>query len=70
MANYYVNNNQQDGSGSNNEVHEEACSWLPKLSDKTHLGDFGHCYSAVKEAKIKYPTADGCMDCCPDCHQA
>mgnify|MGYP006924663510 CR=1 FL=1 len=70
MPNYYVNNNQQESQdGRHHEVHEEGCEWLKKAKNKTFLGWFFSCKSAMIEARKKYPhTADGCYFCCKECN--
>ena len=64
MAEYHVNNNQQDTG--EHEVHEKGCSWFP--SNTTYLGTFSHCKEAVEKAKNIYSNVDGCKHYCPDCH--
>ena len=69
MAEYYVNNNRQEGQGNNNEVHREGCYWLGLITNKTYLGDYNSCEPAVIEAKKIYPdSADGCAVCSSDCN--
>ncbi|MDN5289032.1 MAG: hypothetical protein JWR38_5306 [Mucilaginibacter sp.] len=63
---YYVNQNAQ--SNGDHEVHEESCAYLPKLENRTYLGEFSSCKGAVEEAKKRYYKADGCKYCSPDCH--
>lgn len=67
MPNYYVNNNAQ--TSGDHEVHKEGCMWLVEVVSKTYLGIFDSCHVAVKRAKTIYPSADGCLTCCPDCHK-
>ena len=66
MAKYYVNKNPQENG--DNEVHKEGCYWLSLVKGKEYLGDFSSCHGAVRKAKEKYPTADGCKHCCLECH--
>ena len=66
MAKYCVNKNAQENG--DHEVHNYNCSWLPDPKNRKYLGDFPSCHGAVKEAKKKYPTADGCKHCSPECH--
>jgi hypothetical protein len=64
MANYYVNNNAQPNG--DHEVHEQGCSYMP--SDRTYLGNFSNCASAVAEAKKTYRQSNGCYWCSRACH--
>jgi hypothetical protein len=66
MDTYYVNSNAQ--ANGDHEVHKSTCSFLPELQHRVKLGVFTNCYDAVREAKKKYSTADGCAFCCPACH--
>ncbi len=66
MANYYVNDNVQ--SNGDHEVHKEGCSYMPNVSNRTYLGDFVNCYSAVIAAKKTYPRSNGCYYCSNECH--
>lgn len=66
MALYYVNKQAQPNG--DHEVHENGCQWMPSLENREYLGDFSSCAPAVAEAKKKYPKADGCATCSPDCH--
>jgi len=68
MTKYYVNKNAQPNG--DHEVHETGCSWMPDEQNRTYLGDFASCTSAVAEAKKTYPTADGCAHCSPACHKS
>ena len=67
MDRYCVNKNAQEGG--EHEVHKDSCSYLPDPENQEDLGYFSSCHGAVQEAKEKYPTADGCKHCCPDCHR-
>lgn len=71
MDDYYVNNNKQESKdGLHHEVHKEGCRWLKKATNTTILGSFYRCEEAMVVAKRKYPySADGCYECCPDCHK-
>jgi hypothetical protein len=66
MPYYYVNDNAQ--TNGDHEVHESGCSWLNMVYSKTPLGYHDNCYSAVREAKMKYYQSNGCAYCCPACH--
>jgi hypothetical protein len=66
MALYYVNDIAQ--SNGDHEVHKDGCRWMPAPGNRTYLGDFQSCGPAVAVAKVRYPRADGCYHCCPDCH--
>ncbi len=61
--NYYVNKNAQPKG--EHEVHTSDCSYLPKVKNGIKLGKHPSCASAIRKAKKKYPTADGCYWCCP-----
>ena len=67
MTKYFVNDKAQPDSGDH-EVHEDECSRLPELLNRTYLGEFSSCEEAVEAAKKIYSTADGCGICSPDCH--
>ncbi len=64
MADYWVNRNAQ--TNGDHEVHKQGCSYMP--SDKTYLGDFSTCRSAVTEAKKTYSQSNGCYWCSRECH--
>ena len=66
MANYYVNKNAQENGDY--EVHKSGCSWLPKVDNRTYLGNYDNCKSAVKEAKKYYSQVNGCYYCSNECH--
>jgi hypothetical protein len=66
MESYYVNKQAQ--SNGDHEVHVASCNFLPNLENREYLGIFSSCYEAVREAKKKYPKADGCYFCCNSCH--
>jgi hypothetical protein len=63
---YYVNDTAQPNG--DHEVHETGCYWLAQAIHTSYLGEFDHCAPAVAVAKRKYPTANGCATCSPDCH--
>lgn len=65
MATYYVNPDQ-DKQGDN-EVHRSDCHLMPKSAE--YVGEFSGCREAVATAKRKYPNADGCGRCSPECHR-
>lgn len=66
MYNYYVNNNAQ--ANGDHEVHKAGCYWLSVAASTTYLGQFPSCHGAVAQARLTYPTANGCATCSPDCH--
>lgn len=59
----YVANKHGD-----HEVHKETCSTLPDLDNQVPLGSHDSCHTAVAKAKEIFGSADGCKNCCPDCH--
>lgn len=63
---YYINNNEQ--SNRDHEVHREECSWLPNVSNRTHLGYFTSGFAAINVAEQKFPSwkTNGCAHCCPE----
>ncbi len=68
MPRYYVNKNAQPNG--DHEVHQtEDCPNPANEENRDYLGDFPSCHGAVAEAKKRYPTADGCKFCSPDCHK-
>ena len=66
MAMYYVNKNAQ--TNGDHEVHKKGCSFIPKPENRTYLGDFITCKSAVTQAKKYYSQVDGCYYCSNNCH--
>ena len=66
MPNYYVNDNAQ--SNGDHEVHEEGCSYMPSVSNRTYLGWFSNCHDAVKKSKERYSRSNGCYYCSRACH--
>lgn len=66
MKKYYVNDNTQ--SNGDHEVHDEDCSFLPLVQNRTYLGIFSGCRDAVKEAKKKHSQVNGCFYCSKECH--
>lgn len=66
MARYYVNKNAQ--SNGDHEVHKSTCNWLPKVENRTYLGDFTSCRGAVNAAKKYYSKVNGCYFCSNECH--
>lgn len=68
MKNFYVNDHAQN-SGEH-EVHQDGCSHLPKLENRTYLGVFDNCADALTEASHIYSSVDGCYYCCNPCHNS
>lgn len=67
MHRYYVNTNPQpDGE---HEVHREGCPTPAAPENRYQLGHHSHCQAAMVQARKIYPTADGCANCCPECHR-
>lgn len=66
LEHFYVNKNT-DAQG-NHEVHRENCDYLPRPENREYLGFFSNSYDAVRAARRKYLTADGCWHCCPESH--
>ena len=66
MPNYYVNTNAQPNG--DHEVHENGCTQGANPENQMDLGWHSSCYGAVAQAKLTYPTANGCAYCCPDCN--
>jgi len=68
MSQFCVNQNT-DREG-NHEVHNisKGCKTMPNLENQLGLGEFPSCHGAVEKAKKTFPKADGCANCCPDCH--
>lgn len=63
---YYVNKNKQ--ANGDNEVHTDACKWLPDQDNRYYLGNYSSCQPAVAEAKRLGYKANGCYYCCNACH--
>lgn len=66
MASYYRNKNAQ--TNGDHEVHREACSWMPAVSNQQYIGEFASCAPAVAKARETDRSADGCIHCSPACH--
>ena len=66
MASYYVNKNAQ--ANGDHEVHTTGCTWLPALQNRTYLGEFIACSTAVTEARKHYTKVNGCYFCSNACH--
>ncbi|NMH87655.1 hypothetical protein [Flavivirga algicola] len=66
MTNYYANKRAQ--LNGDHEVHTGECLFLPHDKNRKHLGEFGNCHDAVKEAKKHYSLVNGCYYCSKDCH--
>ena len=67
MPYYYVNQNQQ--SSGDHEVHTRECTHGANAVNKLPLGFHETCQPALREAKKRYPSADGCYYCCNACHK-
>lgn len=65
MPEYLVNKNT--GEKGEHEVHKTDCRYLPDEENREPLGYFDNCKDAVKKAREKYSTADGCGKCSPEC---
>ena len=63
---YCVNDNAQ--ANGDHEVHHYDCAWLPKVENRTLLGDFASCGLAVAAAKRIYARSNGCAHCSPACN--
>jgi hypothetical protein len=65
---YYVNTNPQPNG--DHEVHKDDpnCPTPAAPQNRRYLGDHPSCYTAVIQAKLVYPTANGCAYCSPQCH--
>lgn len=62
--------NTQPQNNGDHEVHRiDTCPTLPHPSNRQSLGSHDNCYTAVAQAKLTYPSADGCAHCCPACHK-
>lgn len=67
MPCYIVNKNAQPSG--DHEVHKEGCQYMPDIDNQMPLGSHESAHSAVEKAKGRYPTADGCAHCCPECNR-
>lgn len=70
MSNFYYFNNNTDANGYH-EVHTDSCSYLPASQNRTLIGYYPDCSSAIQAAKASYPYRrfDGCYFCCRECHK-
>jgi hypothetical protein len=66
MKKYYVNKVAQ--ASGDHEVHDEYCSYLPKLENRLYLGTYLDCKQAITKAKEYYNQVDGCYYCSNECH--
>jgi hypothetical protein len=66
MKKYYVNDRAQ--YNGDHEVHDDDCRYLPFSNNRTYLGQFSNCRSAVTEAKKYHKQANGCKTCSNECH--
>ena len=66
MAKYYVNKNAQ--ANGDHEVHKEGCNYMPHPENRLYLGDLSNRQDAVREAKKRYTTSNGCYYCSYACH--
>lgn len=66
MKKYYVNDIAQ--TNGDHEVHHEDCQNLPSVLNRTYLGLFSACKSAVDEAKKRHRQVNGCKTCSRECH--
>lgn len=66
MALYYVNENEDEKG--NNEVHKGDCFYLSIAQNTSYLGSFDNGVEAVKYAKSRGYSADGCFFCCREAH--
>lgn len=63
---YYVTDTAQ--SNGDHEVHTSSCSFLSGETNRTYLGDFTNCSSAVTAARRVYTQCNGCYYCSRPCH--
>ena len=66
---YYFNDNIDEHGY--HEVHTEDCTFLPDLINRTIIGYYRDCKSAINAAQIAHPDKkfDGCYFCCRECHR-
>lgn len=66
---YYYFNNTIDTNG-NHEVHDEECSYLPGITNRTYISYESDCASAIATARILHSSKsfDGCYYCSRNCH--
>ena len=69
MEKYYFYNFTD--KNNNHEVHTADCTFLPATENRTYVGEFVGCYSAIVKARADYPSKsfDGCYFCCRPCHE-
>lgn len=69
MSFYYFNNNVDEHGY--HEVHTGECTFLPSSFNRTLIGYYSDCKTAIKAARIAYPDKDfdGCYFCCRECHK-
>lgn len=70
MSNYYYFNDNVDNNGFH-EVHTGTCSFLPSALNRTYIGQYNNCKTAIIAARLAHPGEkfDGCFFCCHECHR-
>ena len=63
---YYVTDIPQ--ANGDHEVHTSRCSFLPNKANRTYLGNFASCASAVAAARRISTQCNGCYYCSRACH--
>jgi hypothetical protein len=62
---YYLNDDlREDGT---RVVHAERCQYLPNEENRTALGDYASCETAMRHARETADDPKPCRTCCPDC---
>lgn len=66
MARYSVNDKLQ--ANGDHEVHRDGCSFMPSAANRTYLGEYPSCATAVVAAKRIRRQSNGSYYCSRECH--
>lgn len=62
---YYLNDDIRDDG--TRVVHAERCQYLPNEENRTALGDYASCETAMRHARDETDDPKPCRTCCSDC---
>ncbi len=62
---YYLNDEvREDGT---QVMHAARCQYVPNEENRTALGDFARCETALRHAREATEEVKPCRTCCTDC---
>ena len=64
---YYIS--KKRFSESKNEIHNQACLFLPPPEKREYIGEFISCEEAIIEAEKSHKNVDGCYWCSIECNK-